>query len=90
MLLKRVFRHQRHIALCPTLFTTLNLQERSDFVVSELQQGVNKYARLAAWHKIQGQQFLHEMMHLEAVGKPKSSSIPLPPLSLRKRPNKTA
>lgn len=37
-----------------------------------LARGDTTYAEIADWQKNKGQYFLHEMMHLDAVGQPHS------------------
>ncbi|KAF4497527.1 Metalloproteases (zincins), catalytic [Fusarium agapanthi] len=59
-----------NIALCKSFFTVPDLEEKTEFIEEQIQNGNTKYAQEAIWQKNMGQYFLHEMMHLDSVGKP--------------------
>jgi hypothetical protein len=66
----------QHISLCPIFFSLETLEEKIASVEDGIQRGDLKYAREALWQKNIGQFFLHEMMHLKAVGQPDSTCTP--------------
>ncbi|KAF9775222.1 hypothetical protein IL306_006696 [Fusarium sp. DS 682] len=59
-----------NVALCDRFFGLPDLEEKTEFIEQQLQEGNTKYAEGAVWQKNMGQFFLHEMMHLDSVGKP--------------------
>jgi hypothetical protein len=66
------FGSYQHITLCPVYFGLDSLEEKFEMIEKGLASGETKYAEQAEWQKNKGQFFLHEMMHLEAVGDPHS------------------
>ncbi|KAF2749248.1 hypothetical protein M011DRAFT_475975 [Sporormia fimetaria CBS 119925] len=61
-----------YITMCPNgpFWTTLSFDAKILEIEKELAKGETDHAQRAVWHKNQGQTFLHEMMHLDAVGNP--------------------
>ncbi|KEZ44680.1 hypothetical protein SAPIO_CDS2756 [Scedosporium apiospermum] len=64
------FGSYQHITLCPVYFGLDSLEEKFEMIEKGLASGETKYAEQAEWQKNKGQFFLHEMMHLKAVGDP--------------------
>lgn len=62
----------QHITLCPIYFGLDSLEEKFEMIGKALARGDTTYAEIADWQKNKGQYFLHEMMHLDAVGQPHS------------------
>ncbi|KAJ8118877.1 hypothetical protein OPT61_g212 [Boeremia exigua] len=60
----------QYIVMCDPFFQTDDLMYKINQVEDALLNGDSKMARRADWQKNSGQIFLHEMMHLEAVGQP--------------------
>ena len=61
-----------YITLCPIWFKLESLEDKTWEVEEQIHKGDLKYAQQAGYQKNQGQYFLHEMIHLEAVGDPHS------------------
>ncbi|KAF3810368.1 hypothetical protein GCG54_00000413 [Colletotrichum gloeosporioides] len=60
----------QHITLCPIYFGLDSLEGKFEMIEEALARGDTTYAEIADWQKNKGQYFLHEMMHLDAVGQP--------------------
>lgn len=58
------------IVFCPVFFLADDLEHKINEIESDIAKGNPKTSQLAEWQKNQGQMFLHEMMHLDSVGKP--------------------
>lgn len=78
------FGYYHYVTMCPIFFTMDTMEERITAIEADLARGENKSATSADWQKHTGQAFLHEMMHLDAVGKPHSKPdyVPIPLLSM--------
>lgn len=60
--------------MCQPFFQSDDLMYKIDQIEKELAEGKTEKAADATWHINTGQMFLHEMMHLNATGKPHSKS----------------
>ncbi|KAF2872928.1 hypothetical protein BDV95DRAFT_568343 [Massariosphaeria phaeospora] len=59
-----------YITMCPPFFMMDNMEQKITQIESDLAKGDTTTARGADWQKHTGQYILHEMMHLDSVGKP--------------------
>jgi hypothetical protein len=66
------FSYYHYIVMCDPFFLTGSLQDKINQIEYDFSKGETKTAKQVEWQKNTGQGFLHEMMHLDAVGKPHS------------------
>ncbi|KAI9830702.1 MAG: hypothetical protein M1826_004531 [Phylliscum demangeonii] len=72
------FWDEHHITLCPPFFDLDSLDQKIDELEKDLAAGNTKSSSDARYQKTMGQFFLHEMMHLDLIGKPPTPAPPIP------------